>query len=383
MRTFHTCMLLKLLKIYPHTLHCVPKRSMMSDVSNLSCYGIYKQPKYDALLAISIILSVVSIIFLFGVIFIIVLFKKYVLFHQKLILYLAIASLCFSVSTAFNFTSTTAYISIPARNYCIFMGFINQSVIWWQIMAVVCIMINIFIKAVFKIDAQRKLEILYALLIFILPFSFSWIPFIDSDFGPAGVFCWIRDREYDDCNKLFIFGTYLRFFLFYIPLYVVIFVMFILLIISFCVIRRRRKRWHNQNDHKNEIQKKIETEIRSLIAYPIIYILLSILPLIHRILGTFKDIESSDFYFVLTFIHLLIYRLLGVFITLAFAMDPETRNKLKWIEIRAAIDRWLSKEEETVKNYTFVNNERSDSFTSEDTSTSSGRYSLLEDNEQM
>ena len=83
-------------------------------------------------------------------------------------------------------------------------------------------MIDIFIRVVFKKDTQRY-KIPYIIGILAPPIVFSWIPFIKLAYGPAGVSCWIRDREYGDryldCMS-FPLGTYLRFALYYVPFYV-------------------------------------------------------------------------------------------------------------------------------------------------------------------
>ena len=95
-----------------------------------------------------------------------------------------------------------------------------------------------------------------------------------------------------------------------------------------------------------DIGQILEKEIRSLFAYPIIFIITNIAPLAHRIYGICNT--GSDAYFVLSLLSSISFGMQGSIIMLAFTLDPETIKKLRWIEIKAAISRWRGKEEGAV-----------------------------------
>ena len=326
----------------------------MSNDSNIngtdqSCFDIYDDHHYIALAVLSVVLSIISSIFLLAAIALIVLFKKYVYFSQKLILYLCIASLLFSFSTALNVTPADAHTNPVSKAYCIVMGFVDQLFLWWQINCVAIIMIDVFIRVKFERNT-RKYKIPYIIGIVGPPLVISWIPFIGLSYGPAGVFCWIRDREYETCD-VFDLGAYLRFLLYYVPLYALMTGLAILLVITLCISRRKKKLWMTGNLGKEtiELQKKIISETRSLIWYPVFFMAICIAPLIFRIYGIFKT--DGTIYFILSYVLVIVYRLIGVIIVLIFAFDPETRKKLNCVEIQAAVQRWKGKEKNAVVAY--------------------------------
>ena len=339
--------------------------------SNGSCFDVYKDNYYIGVAVLSVVLSILSCICLLAVIAIIVLFKKYVCFNQRLILYLCIASLLYSCSTIINVTPADVDTNPASKGYCIVMGFVNHLLLWWRILCVAVIMIDIFIRVVFERDTQ-KYKIPYVIGILAPPIVVSWIPFIKLAYGPAGVFCWIRVREYKDryleCMT-FHFGTYLRFSLFYAPFYFVMISLSVLLFITLYVARRKKRRWigaRNLGKERIDTQKKIVSEIRPLVGYPIAFIVVSVVPLILRIYEIFKPDDNNNFFYTLYVLLIMVYRLLGVVIALVFALDPETRNKLKLVEIRAAIRRWRGKEEGAIKEYFIDQPVRSDSLSEND-----------------
>ena len=130
---------------------------------NGSCFDIYKDNYYIGVAVLSVVLSILSCICLLAVIAIIVLFKKYVYFNQKLILYLCIASLLYSCSSIINVTPADVDTNPVSKGYCIVMGIFDQIFLWWQILCVAVIMIDIFIRIVFERDTQRY-KIPYVLL---------------------------------------------------------------------------------------------------------------------------------------------------------------------------------------------------------------------------
>ena len=319
--------------------------------SNGSCFDIYKDNYYIGVAVLSVVLSILSCICLLAVIAIIVLFKKYVCFNQRLILYLCIASLLYSCSTIINVTPADVDTNPVSKVYCAVSGFISEILFWWLVLCVAVIMIDIFIRVVFEKDTQ-KYKIPYVIGILAPPIVVSWIPFIKLAYGPAGVFCWIRDKEYENC-ELFLLGTYLRFILYYVPFYFLMMSLAVLLIITLCIAHKKRKQWMGGNlgQETVEMQKKIMSEIRPLIGYPILFMVVSIAPLILRIYDITGPDDDDIVYYILYLLLVVVYRLIGVIIAVIFTLDPETRKKLKLVEIQAAAQRWRGKEKNAVTTY--------------------------------
>ena len=312
---------------------------MANNSSDYDCFEMFSAPKYIALLAVRNTLSFVSCCILLCVIGLIVLFQKHMFMSQRLVLYLALSSAIFSLVQVFNFDAHTANRSQENLNYCIAIGFLTQVTIWWELVATSCIMIDIFLKAVFQAQTE-KLEKFYVLFIIVTPFVFSWIPFVKGHYGPAGLYCWIRDRNLENC-MLSSFGNWLRFSMYYIPLYTIMTILVSLVIISLVTVHWRKKKWvGDYSPQSSLVHQMIEKEIRPLVWYPLIFLLINIVPLIRRAYSVHDKDET--FFFVLTAIQVVVYRFQGILIGLAFALDPETRKKLNLIEIRASLARYCS-----------------------------------------
>ena len=303
-----------------------------SDIDE-DCFKMFGDKRYLVLLGIRIFLSFFSCCCLFCVIGLIILFRKYHFMSQRLILYLSSSSLLFSFVQTINFDGHIATKSPTALDYCVFIGFVTQLTIWWEVLAMTCIMIDIFVKSIFQISTE-KLEKFYLLFIIVMPLTFSWIPFINGHYGPAGLYCWIRDQNLENCS-ISDFGDWLRFSLYYIPLYAIMITLIILVIFSMVVVQWRKKRWFGQySPERQVVHQMIEKEIKPLLWYPLIFIIINIVPLIRRAYSVHDS--SGTFFFVLTAIQIVIYRFQGILIGLAFSLDPETRKKLHWPEIKAA-----------------------------------------------
>lgn len=324
--------------------------------SSLHCFELYETRKYDVIMGLRSGFSFLSFIVIICMMAIIILFKKYLFFTQRLILYLALANLAYSLSAACNLTGRVAYKHI-ATQYCVFIGFAEQITIWWTLMATACIMIDLFVKAVCKKNTDR-LEIVYLFFIFVSPLLFCWIPFIKYSFGADGVFCWIRELNQYDCGD-FNFGKWLRYGIYYIPLYLLMILLIVLYIPVVVFVRRRQNRWAGIfNPEAHAIQKMIATEIRPLIYYPLIVIIINVFPLIKQIYATTGHNETV--YYFISLFSAAIYPFQGFFVVIAFTLDPETRNKLNGRTIYAALVQCCRKSD--VKLYP-AQKDRSDSWT--------------------
>lgn len=319
---------------------------MATNNTSEPCWSVYMKPKYEGLIVLRSLLSLLSALFILCMLGIIILFKKYVFFTQRLILYLAISALSFSLFTFMDLDPTSAYTEESALVYCTIIGFFEQITLWWIVLATTVIMVVVFIKVVFKRNTE-KLELLYAFIIFGLPFVFNWIPFIKMTYGPVGGYlCWIRHSNINDCTKDS-FGFWLSLALYYLPINVIMVTVSILLIIAFVFAKRQQKVWQGKYSHENKrLQKQVELEIRPLIAYPLIFMITNLVSLLALIFGLISTGNLNTVYYVIIVIATIVFRFQGILITLAFTLDPETRRTLKWHNIKVAFQQCFHKGEE-------------------------------------
>ena len=285
--------------------------------SNKSC-SPYDSPKYANVAIVSVAVSLISLLACLAVIGIIIFFKKYHFFTQRLILYLSIAAMFNSVAITLRLHRINENTSQLHMALCVVSAALQQTTAWSQLLAVCCITLIVFIKVVLMRDPE-KAELYYVFVIFIFPILINWIPFIQSSYGHAGAWCWIRNE--DEHCRFFKFGNYLRFILWYIPLYLLLLTLIVVYFIIIFKIRRLNHHWQYRRIHDTaQQQEMMVTEIRPLLWYPLFYILLSIPGLVNRIYETFSaDLELTLWYFQALFgpLH-------GGFISLAYAMDSDT-----------------------------------------------------------
>ena len=280
-----------------------------------------------AVAGVACAVATISIFACLFVIVIMILYKKYLFFTQRLILYLTIAALLNSIAIALHITEVGA-----GKGYCAFTAFYDQVTSWSILIAICCITVNLMLTVMFHKHTER-LEILYFVLIFIFPLTLNWIPFIEQAYGDAGPWCWIR-IENDDCSK-FEFGIYLQFILWYIPLYVGFASLTMIYIIILYKLHKDRHRWertYNPDDAK-KMKEQMEKEVRPLLWFPLGYLLLYIIPLINRIYNSATG-EPTLALWLLTAISL---PLEGGFISLAFTLDPETLKRLRWAQFKGTV----------------------------------------------
>ena len=275
----------------------------------------------------------ISVLACLAVIGLILLYRKFYFFTQRLILYLSIAALLNSLSIVLRL-QRIAYKTDNdvTKGVCIFTGFFDHVTAWSELVAICCITFNLLFNAVLHKQTE-KLEKLYIALIFVFPLTFNWIPFIHLTYGKAGAWCWIRGED-DDCKR-FVFGIYLRFILWYVPAYVIILILIIVYIFIIYKVHRQRHHWEGKYDPETDRQKEhMQKEVRPLLWYPLIFLVLNIFPLINRIYDSFPDKDPE---LTLWYLQAIFSPLQGGFIAVAYTFDKETFRRLNCVNFRAAI----------------------------------------------
>lgn len=259
------------------------------------------------------------------VIFIIWLFKTYKYFHQRLILALSVAALCGSIS--FMLTG------VPQERgtFCEFQAWLITYFVLALLFWVCCITFNI-LRAL-RGDRAKRLEKWYHFVSWGVPVIFASAPFSEHVYGPAGPWCWVAGDV--ENSAIWRFATY------YIPLFICIIGLFVAYTYIFVTHRRQVQRWegvHRMNNAADVEQRRLlMNHINSLMAYPFIYLVLSLAPFIHRVYNAFY----SDPSFVLILLHVISIPLTGLINAIAFGVNKETLNRLNWADMKVAFQQHL------------------------------------------
>ena len=281
-------------------------------------------------IAITLAVSTASVSFVACIVVIVLIYvlKKYKFRSQRLILYLTVAVMIKCLSWVaqkvhFELANRHDITSNMTDRFCSLAGYFTLTTSWFELMAVACLTINLFLHAVIT-RSKGCLELVYLPMIFIAPFLFTWIPFLNGAFGQAGSWCWIRGKT-DNCER-FTIGIFLRFVLWYIPLNIILFILVVIYIIITYKISKRNRRWDGNFDPMMRKRRlKMQKDVRPLIWYPLIYFLLHLIPLASRITDA---INSTPFY-PLWIISAITLPLQGGFIAIAFTLDIKTLRRLR------------------------------------------------------
>ena len=282
---------------------------------------------------LSLIGGSVSLLFSLLIFFTMILFRKYRQCTQRVIFYLTV-----SVSL-----SSLAYVLHGARlgrnltddAYCMGVAFLDQVTGWMVLLAVCCLTLDLFIKVVFiKFDTGR-FEPIYCLVIFAIPLTFNWIPFVTQAYGPSGAICWIRETKRTNCTELDYGYVSLRIFLYWLPFTIIL----LAIILAYCVIfaktRKQLKAYSgNFNPVENTTRQLLYHEVRWYLIYPVLLLFSYIGAIILRVA---EVINTEEKFFTLRIIHVLAISLQGVAMALVFALDYDTRKQLiQYNSVKAA-----------------------------------------------
>ena len=151
-----------------------------------------------------------------------------------------------------------------------------------------------------------------------------------------------------------------------VPLYVILsllIVLYVVILVKIYYCNPRKWNWNRINEFEdNHQQKKITKQIWSLLWYPLIYILINVVPLINRIHGLAEPNNPNLIIWILSAILLPIQ---GGYIALAYTLlDPDTRKKLKPARFKSAIKDFCQKvgKESTITEYPLEHLEYSSSM---------------------
>ena len=289
------------------------------------------------------------------VLVIMLLFKKYRVSTQRLILYLML-TVTFKQAMLVTLGLTSRYNNILP--YCMAAGFFNQQLSWYVPMAIYCLTFDLFVKAVFQWQHTEKYEKWYVAIIFLLPFTFNWVPFINQAYGVSGAVCWIRDRNETDCT-LFLYGVVLQFALYWGPFLVALLCILVACIWALVVTKKRRLSYNGTFDPgEHHIKLQLEKDVRHYQLYPVVYLLITIIQPVRLILAA---VEPPGYVLSLYILHGVLEGLEGVLICLAFLLSYVMRKELWWRGgLRAAISSIKSRER--VSTYNAIQVDTTDSL---------------------
>lgn len=302
-----------------------------NQINQTSC-DIYHQDKYTTVAMVAASTGTLSLLASMAVISIIVIFKKYNVFIQRLILYLCITAALNSISIMMRFTRLGHKDEPNWKIACIAAAFIDQTTLWSLSIAFLCLTFNMLITVVFN-KSTKRLEMGYICLIFFVPLAFNWVPFLQESYGESGAWCWIRTEDFHQNCSTHMMGLYLKYALWYIPHYVLLGAMLVAYLVIVVNVIRKRNHWRGLYSTEPEVhtqQQQVTELVMPIIFYPLGFFILNLFPLINRV---YDNIDGPNY--TLWMMHAAFSPLQGGFIALVYVLDRDTMRRLNLSELRA------------------------------------------------
>jgi hypothetical protein len=302
--------------------------------------SVFDTYPYVIVATVSACSGIVSALCCLFVICLIFLLKKHYFFIQRMILYHCLATLFRSLSVILRFHRLGYETESTAQDVvCVISGFTSQLTLCSMMSGYSVITFTLLMTAVFHKNVAH-LERLYVVLIFVFPLTFNWIPFVGNSYGKAGLWCWIRNVNYDDCTQHNL-GEIFRYVLWHVPLFGLLLVMiptYLLLIVyvarqRFCKLKKSTKMSHDPEMER--LRKHINEEVWPILFFPIGVVFCNIFILI----DTFNSLTNTEPSYAIWILHGIFGELQGGYIALIYVLDRSTLKRLTYSNIKAAITR--------------------------------------------
>ena len=288
-------------------------------------------PEFENVGVARAVVSGISILMCTGALFFIVILKRWKVFSQRLIMYLLTSALLGSLAALIDIEFSHSK-SNAINGFCKFSGYFTQTASMAFLNAIFAVTVYLFFLIVLDYNTD-KYGRLYFLGIFAFPLIITWIPFVKDGYGKSGVWCWIRGINHETCEN-FLFGEYLQYILYFVPVYLMLFAGAILYLVIFIDISRKQRKPDWVTGQEMQIRlKMMKSELLSLVAYPVIFAVLNIPAIVNRSYSSHNPHQPS---LVLWYLSGIFSPLQGIFTAVAFTVGTKMWHNLSWFKIRAA-----------------------------------------------
>ena len=250
---------------------------------------------------------------------VVVCLKSYRFFSYRLAAYQVLSSLVFNITQILALSLLGDDDSLYYEIACRADAFLLQYTVWVKLLFTLCLSFHFFCLTVF-LKSFENWESIYILVSILFPFLPACIPFIHYNYGLVGAWCWIKEWKHDCATNHYLEGTIEQSVLWYGPL----FVSLILVVISFMIIpvviacRACRKRQDDEAALLGSEEKQVKAikRLLPLLAYPLMFLLLAIFPLVNRIFSPTSQYAS----YRLALAHAITEPSWGIFTSIAILM---------------------------------------------------------------
>ncbi len=260
--------------------------------------------------------------------------RQYRTFVHRLLVYLMVIALFHGIISGLELApvqhnGSAVQVKSGLNGVCSAIGFAVQVTNSQLLMVCTWIIVYLVLLVVFQYRANSKRHEIAGLVISLgLPLTYNWLPFIQELYGLAGPWCWIRTTN-NDCSVHIKLGVIYQFTLFYGPQVVLTLASFVSFLVIAAIIRKRsldhsRERLHSQH---SSYQEALKVSL-PLLVYPILYSIISCVPVANRINYAITTAHGKPPYYPLWLAQTIAEPLRMMFIPLAYLFHPGTIRKL-------------------------------------------------------
>ena len=238
--------------------------------------------------------SVVSFLVSLTAVLLVLCLRLYPLFVYRLALYQELSSIFISLTQCFGLLQLNLVDVLYDQDAtCTANAFLLQTALWVKLMFTLWLVFHLFCLAVFLKNWQQ-LEPLYIASSILFPFILAFIPLFTNTYGVEGARCWIRDRD-SNCSK-FAEGIAERYGLWLGPAFISLLLANFAIVVMLLIMRRRA--YKEVDPELTPLVRKNKQALRQmlpLVFYPLIFVILMLLPSITRVISDSYSNEKSGF----------------------------------------------------------------------------------------
>ncbi|KAL4225853.1 hypothetical protein ACF0H5_013842 [Mactra antiquata] len=278
---------------------------------------------------VTVVSSIVSIVGASLALAVIVYFRLFKDFTQRMVINLCVASMLLGASMLMS------QFEDDVTTLCVFQGAAITFSVWACLLWTMCILTNIYTRVIFEYKWTNR-EVIASLFCWVLSAVMASLPFIGNDvYAPTEIWCWIKN------------DTGWRFGIWYTWHILSVFIFAIIMVHVVWVLYKKQDEHTVQDPHQIEALKQ---DIQTLRRYPIVYTVFSIMAIICRITNILQGLS-----FPMLILFSLTAPLLGSGVAIAFVIDRTTLGLFNKEAIRKAFQKWTRKEELQIKAYNVDN----------------------------
>ena len=249
------------------------------------CNISFNNEQMNNLLIAKTSLSIMSSVLCSIAILLVMCLRLYKYFVYRLALYQVVACFVYSMAEILQLVDINYTGNTLQDAACKAVGALLQYLVWMTLLFTMCLVFHIFCLAVCLKNLEKQ-EIVYVLVSVLLPLLQFWIPFVNNSYGLVGAWCWIRNWK-DDCpSNRYTAGIIEQFTVWYGPLLIYLTLCLIAVVVIALVLIWRgflSQKMEEEPLIKGNRNKAVLKQLLPLLAYPIIFFLLALLPLISRL----------------------------------------------------------------------------------------------------